>query len=357
MSRKPPSKGVFEDYFAGLHRAYKGIIDDHVPPDEQRFLAGRFPRLNRPVVCYLSSAHGSGYEYVSGEEHSVDLIMSHLRIEDLLLGHPSDVRRWGALGAGAIRPGADCHIENIHFLDSYPIRLDLRRSSVRIVNCYFEALGWWERTVDYAEMFGDNRASVWTVDKAREKGRTEAREEALKLLAALRRAEENDISLASYWERFNKKVVLLLGDYGKTGMRRLDLIKDSVKKAGYDPLLLKDCPDVAGHFTLERKLLSIAPIVRFIIVDGSSKSGHNFEMPIIRNMQRPFVVLRLKGSRGSYMTRGMGELSRVIREWDYTQDGLEGRVREAATWAEEVVEGLKSISDSYPWTNPARRRR
>ncbi|MGH7572308.1 MAG: hypothetical protein ACREMK_10735 [Gemmatimonadota bacterium] len=352
MNRDLPTKDMFENYFAELHGSYRGIVDDHLSENDQRFLAGRFTRLTRPVVCYVSSTHGSGYEYVSGESHSItDLVISHFRIEDLLLGHPRDVRRWGARGYGAITPGANWHIENIHFEDSYPFRLELRRSSIRIVNCHFEALGWWHRDIDYAEMNGDNRGSVWTTNKAMEKGRTEAHKDVAQLLTSIRRAEKLDVSLSTYWERFNKKVVLVLGDYGTRGRKRLKLITTSLTELGYDPLLLEDCPDIGHHFTLERKLLSIAPIVRFIVVDDSSKAGHNFEMPIVRNMQRPFAVLRLEGSKGSYMTHGMGELSRVIREWVYTKDGIRDTIKEAVEWAEGLIDGLQSISQSYPWTD------
>jgi hypothetical protein len=56
------------------------------------------------------------------------------------------------------------------------------------------------------------------------------------------------------------------------------------------------------------------------------------------------------GQQSTYMTRATTLTSRVVSEWEYTVDTLDGVVAQATTWAEAKVKELElGRTRAYPW--------
>ena len=100
-------------------------------------------------------------------------------------------------------------------------------------------------------------------------------------------------------------------------MERLSHISSTLRQLGYEPLLVKDVPDIPAY-DIPQKVVAVGTIARFVVIDDSSKSGHLAEVEICRRNDWVTILLRAGGRGGSWMTAGASHLSSVVLEKDYT---------------------------------------
>ncbi|MBI2999183.1 MAG: hypothetical protein HYY46_12185 [Deltaproteobacteria bacterium] len=125
-----------------------------------------------------------------------------------------------------------------------------------------------------------------------------AKDEVLLALVHLRESEKRSIPLSQYLSNYKEKTVLVLGDYGNEGRKRLEEIKGALVQLGYAPLLLDEIPDDL-HYDLQQKAVAVGSVARFVVIDDSSKSGHLVEYSHGQINRWILIILRLDSSDGS----------------------------------------------------------
>jgi hypothetical protein len=93
----------------------------------------------------------------------------------------------------------------------------------------------WSRKVEYAEIYGDRRATRWSVEAAQSR----AKDEVLAALFLAQRAEKANKTISEFISASLEKTVLVLGSYDADGEKRLRAISASLQRAGYNPVLIK----------------------------------------------------------------------------------------------------------------------
>jgi hypothetical protein len=113
----------------------------------------------------------------------------------------------------------------------------------------------------------------------------------------------------------------------------------------------KDVPENQDFpYDLSQKFVAIGAVVRFLVFDDSSKSGHIRELELARNNNWITVVLRQAGGDSSYMTAGLSDTSTVIREVSYDLENLHSTLSDPLKWAEgRYLELNKARVQIYPW--------
>jgi hypothetical protein len=293
------------------------------------------------IIGYVSTQYGVAIEYEPANNTSIEVCRGSARVEDLLVQAPPGLRSSGPIVRIAAR---DTVFYNPALSGAFPFRLDGKHASVSITGGTFEA-GAWMRTIQYAEVFGDRLRDNWSPEKAVSR----AKDEILAALVESNRAKEKHLSIYEYIDIFKKKTVLVLGDYDEQGLQRLQGICVALVQLGYEPVLIRDVPD-HPHHDLPQKVIAIAAISRFVVVDDSSKSGHLLEIELCKQNNWVTVLLRGGGAGGSWMTAGASHQSKVIFENPYDPGSPQIGVAEAASWAEDKLRELKILFDNtYPW--------
>ncbi|MEO6588939.1 MAG: hypothetical protein ABIP06_06395 [Pyrinomonadaceae bacterium] len=114
-------------------------------------------------------------------------------------------------------------------------------------------------------------------------------------------------------------------------------------------MLIKDIPD-HPHQDIIQKVIAVAAVSRFIVVDDSSRSGHLTEIEKCKQNNWVTILLRVDGKGGTWMTAGASAYSSVILEKPYSLEHPKRDITEATRWAEEKIKTLeKKLSDIYPW--------
>ncbi|MEK6549172.1 MAG: hypothetical protein AABZ51_03630 [Nitrospirota bacterium] len=331
-------------YIKVFNHTYLETANTKLPKEITQQLM-RYPFLSGGIIGYVSTNFGAGFEYVGASAEGISIRRSSARIEDLFTGAPASVRKLlpELINVSAENFGLiNCQLKN-----RYPLRLSTENASVRLIDVEFNAEGW-ERKILYAELYGNRSAEFWSEKNAI----IRAKDEILLGLLDLNRANKHSLNLEEYLSRFKKKTVLVLGDYSPEGEQRLQIIKDALANLDYDPILLKDIPDDL-HYDLQQKVVAVGSVVRFVVIEDSSKSGHLVEFVHAQSNRWVVILIRLEGSEGSYMSRGLAAASRVIHEQTYSLTNVESVVKQSVVWAEKQIEELKqSFMGIYPWRHP-----
>lgn len=99
----------------------------------------------------------------------------------------------------------------------------------------------------------------------------------------------------------NKQAVLILGKDGdEEGMEKIRRIRRIVSNSGYYPLILKELPKFE-HVSLERKMLILGAIARFVLAEDSRPSGHIDEVKICSINEFVTATLREAGTGSTWM--------------------------------------------------------
>jgi len=295
------------------------------------------------IACYASTKNGVAFEYIPASTTTIEYIPGTSSIEDLLMPDaPDAIRRLPA----AFGIGSNITLQNLKVDGTYPFRL-IDKSSYGIlddVTFSMRALGW-VRAFRFLEVYGDNAASKWQIDGARNR----AKDEVLAALYLAQNARTKGVALHEYIKSLQQRTVLLLGAYDDEGSGRLHSIAAALVQAGYDPILIKDVPDFE-HYDLPQKVGVIGGLCRFVVIDDSMPSGHLREFEICRIYGWPMIALHAAGKRASWITAGSSVTSNMITELSYDVADPFPAVSAGSAWVEKrLAELRKQLSEIYPW--------
>ena len=240
--------------------------------------------------------------------------------------------------------GENTLFHSCSFSGKFPFRLEGADASLFLYKVDFIDQNW-KQYVHFAEIYANRSKKFWSAENAVSR----AKDEVLSALVESNRAAERSVSIDEYISKYKKKTILVLGDYEKEGLKRLNMISGVLSDIGYEPLLVKNIPD-SVYQDLSQKVVAIGSIVRFIVVDDSSKSGHLTEIDICKQNNWVTILLRAEGGNSSWMSAGVSQHSRVIHEKSYSLSDAKPAIIEAVGWAENKLNELKSrFADIYPW--------
>jgi len=333
----------FRAYLEAFHHVYSDKLDVYVPEQYHGDLLWVQHLQNSKVVGYVSTTYGVGYEYQPGAGGSIEVSFGSRRVDEFFYRHPRGLIE----NDGNILfrlTGHDFKMVSCNVEGRIPLRLDGPEASFTLEN-----LQWTfrrqPRRIAFAEFFANRAFDHWSVENAVER----AMDEVLQASVYAGGMERSKISVSDYLERFKKGHVLLLGDFGQEGIKRIQRIAELLATLGYYGFTLQDVREVP-EYDLRQKLTAVAPVCRFVIVDDSSRAGQAAELPIIDMLRVTTIVMRLRGSQSTFVTRGLSATSKTILEIDYDFTDIEKVLNEAVQWVESTIEELRErYSMNYPW--------
>lgn len=334
-------------YIAVFHDTLEATATQFLPAEHRGSLL-HISLLPAQIVGYVSTQFGAGIEYKPADRTEIKTIRGSARVEDLFVQAPARARATGPIFRIEEGNGPGFHDKGGAFkltlAGGFPFRLAGPNAGFRFGEVAFK-VGAWHRDVAYAEIFGNRTQEFW--DQAQAVSR--AKDEVLAALAQLKRAEERRLSLPDYISKFREKAVLLLGDYDDVGTARLLGLAAVLSDRGYDPILIKDVPDLPAQ-DLTQKVATIGSLARFVVVDDSTKSGHLVEVQLCRTHDWITVLLRQGGKGASWMTAGASVTSNVILEQAYDESAPHEAIDDAVNWAEaKIVELQRKFDIVFPW--------
>lgn len=336
------SEEMVRRYVETLHKTVREIGGRFFTPDRSKQLLHN-SLVPARITCYVSTQFGVAFEYFPAPETTIETVRGSARVEDLIFKVPHPLRDVGPIfkvSASKIR------FVGIGLADAFPLRLSTEEADITLqnVSLTYDTLRW-KRHLYYAEIYGDRRASRWSLEAAHSRGKDE-------ILAAIflaSRADKSDTKIEEYITSFRQKTVLVLGSYDDEGKRRLQSISAALKQVGYEPVLVEEIPDFE-HYDLNQKVVAIGAVSRFIVIDDSTPSGHLTEVELCRTNRWVTVIFRAYARGASWMTAGASISSNVILEKSYDPASPQSAVEEATHWAETRLGELKNqLDDIYPW--------
>jgi len=192
-----------------------------------------------------------------------------------------------------------------------------------------------------------------------------------KLSSALRRPEylsmrkEAD-DLASILKKTLETNVLVLGkDSDLEGLKKIDRIKTVLKSKGYDPVMLKDLPEIK-YLSLEGKMIRVGGLTRFVIAEDSRPSGHIDEVNICARNEYVTATVRKVGSASTWMQAHYPIIHSFMNRFCYENNQpknvsdplcvhvhptLEESVEAAIWWAEDCIAKLEKEYSKKIYSN------
>ena len=327
-------------YLESFHATLESTAEQYLKPEFHKRLL-HLSYLPAKIKGFVSTQFGTAIEYVPSDSTVIEIVRGSQRAEDLLFGAPNKIRNTGPMfNVG----GSMCSMTNFQIEGAFPIRLSKEGASISLFNMSFQA-GSWKREINYAQLYGTRKMVDWSETQAVAR----AKDEVLAALVEVKLAENNGVTLDQYIASHKEKTVLVLGDYSREGLARIETIVTTLESFGYKPILIKDIPDNL-YQDISQKVVAIGAIARFVVVDDSSKSGHLAEIPLCRQNNWITIIMRLNGVGGSWMTSGASTFSNVILELPYSETSVRDAMLEGTNWAEEQLESLKqNLSAIYPW--------
>lgn len=331
-----------QSYLKVFHEAYTETVESLVPAKFRSRLL-RQALLPAEIIGYVSTQFGVAYEYGTPGVLQITTTRSSRRIEDLVLAAPPFVRR---------RPemfrmlGSDATIAHLTLAEGFPFRLGNEADQIRFIDVRVK-IEHWSRILRYAEFSAIRMADHWSAVRAVAR----AKDEILEAVVDLGQLEVTAASeLSDYLNIYKPKRVLVLGDFGREGRQRLADIKAALADMGYSPLTVDEVPDVA-HFDLLQKLVAIASSSRFVVMDDSSRSGHLTEFDEVAHGRWHTIILRLKGSHSSFMTRGIASSLKTMVEAEYEASSLPAVLADAVKQLEtRIDEREAALRATLPWS-------
>jgi hypothetical protein len=302
--------------------------------------------LPAKITGYVSTQFGVAIEYAPATHTNIEIIRGSARVEDLVFHGPKQLRVLQpmllAMGTGSSLSGGGA------FVDGFPFRLATEACDFVVDNFNFEVQFLrWQRHIHYLEVFGNRSAALWTPESAASR----AKDEVLAAVYLARQAAQQKTSLNEYVRRFRDKSVLVLGSYHPPGSARLESICVHLRELGYEPVLVANIPDFE-HYDQSQKVVAIAAVSRFILIDDSDPSGHLNEVELCKVNRWVTTLLRANGKPASSMTLGASISSNVMHELPYDPEDMAPAVRAATAWAEQrLMELEKQFSAIYPFRN------
>lgn len=331
---------ILREYVATFHETLRVTASDCLDESDRSRLL-HVSLLPARIMGYVSTQFGAALEYEPSNETSVTIVRGSARVEDLLARAPRQLQNTGPMFAFGETNNL---IRGIHLKGAFPFRLTSPHASITLQDVLLSA-GPWRRQIAYAEVHADRTAEYWS----RERAELRAKDEVLAAMVELRRARQQNISVADYIANFKNKTVLVLGAYDEAGTHRLESIAVCLTNLGYSPLFIRDVPD-HPHHDISQKVSAIGAIARFIVIDDTAKSGHLVEAQICKQNSWVTALVRAKGELSSWMTAGFSASSRVLYEYEYEPSNPQSAITHVCDWAETTLKSLEqTFSRTYPW--------
>jgi len=330
-------------YLEAFHRVYQDKLAAYVPEQYHGDLLRVQHLQNSKIVGYVSTTYGVGYEYQPGVSGNLEVSYGSRRVDEFFYRHPRGlIENDGNIAVLLI--GSEFRMVSCTFADRMPVRLDGFDASTTLANVNWKFRGQ-ARQIAYAELFANRASNYWSVNKAVER----AMDEVLQASVYSRRMDRLDMSVSDCLEHFSRSHVLVLGDFGEEGKERIEIIKELLGARGYYGFSLEDVREVP-EWDLLRKLTAVAPMCRFVVVDDSSRAGHTGELVKLEMLGVITIVMRLRDTQSTFVTRGQSVTSNVISEVDYDSTDIKKVLNVAAQWAESKIWELRfRYSNTFPW--------
>ena len=130
--------------------------------------------------------------------------------------------------------------------------------------------------------------------------------------------------------------VLLLGQDTGDGLQRLTAIKTLLLHRGIEATLVKQESDRQGDAVIQ-KVLRLALVAEFVIVENSAPSGHLYELPHVAKLAECIVaVLQLEGMGATWMFEDAFARHQNWGKFVYTPESLEAVLWEVVEWARKT---------------------
>ena len=331
----------FKSYLETFHKTLRETSNEFLSEEHASKLLHN-SLLPAKITGYVSTKFGIAIEYQDSKETIYETIRGSKRVEELFFNVPKKILKSGNIGAHS--SGRNFTMIDVTTVGSLPLLMGSEESSVKVFNLKSSAPGW-ERNVKYAEFYGNRESEHWDEAKAISR----AKDEVLAALYELEKSKSLDIPIDEYIATKKEKHVLLLGDYSEAGKTRLHAIRSSLIELEYQPIIVEEVPDNPA-MSLSQKVILLASLSRFIIIDDSSASGHLSELSIVKNENWVTVLLHANGERSSFMTAEQVIYSKVMFDINYDPNKPNEGVSEAAKWAENKNAELSmALEKIYPW--------
>ena len=159
------TEAVLENYIEEFHRTLSAVSERFFSPEQAKRLLHN-SRLPATITCYVSTQFGVGFEYASAAETKIKTVRGSARVEDLFVQGPPRLRE---LGPHFLISAADQEFGKFFLSGMFPFRLSREEASLTLWRMRFESEPLkWTRYVEYAEIYGDRRASRWSIEAALE---------------------------------------------------------------------------------------------------------------------------------------------------------------------------------------------
>lgn len=168
---------------------------------------------------------------------------------------------------------------------------------------------------------------------------------------AINEAIKRDGLTLTLIEHYKDSVVLLLGRDTGEGLIRLRSIQEALDSLGYYGLILKDMPDGQfKHQSIEEKLLTLASLLQFVLLEDSEPGGQIAELSILARSRKIVMVLRLKSRGSTWLTADYEFDFRNIEVFEYSTNELYQTIARAVDRAEEILQQKElALRNKYPW--------
>ena len=254
----------FRTYLEAFHRVFSDKLIAYVPEQYHGDLLRVQHLQNSRIVRYVSTTYGVGYQYQPGAVGSIEVSFGSRRVDEFFYGNPRGLIE-NDENILIRLTGRDFKMVSCTVEGRIPLRLEGPEASVILENLQWTFRGQ-PRRIAYAEFSANRSAEYWSVDKAVERAMDEVLQDSIYAGGM----ERFNTSVSDYLERFKKGHVLLLGDFGQEGARRIQNIAELLGTLGYYAFTLQDVREVP-EYDLRQKLTAVAPVCRFVVVDDSSR--------------------------------------------------------------------------------------
>jgi hypothetical protein len=140
--------------------------------------------------------------------------------------------------------------------------------------------------------------------------------------------------------------VLVLGQDTSAVQTLRDIIS-ALADHGYTGLLVKDQPDLPDE-TNEGKVLRLAALSRFVILEHSVPAGQIDELQLLAPRGYTVAILHRKGTQATWMQSDYDIPYRLVSYFPYIRVGP--AVRRACQWAEASLQSKEAmLRVRYPW--------
>lgn len=158
------------------------------------------------------------------------------------------------------------------------------------------------------------------------------------------------VTLSDWVAMSKEKTVLILGkDSPDVNFQRLKQIARFFKEAGYEPILIKEQPEIET-LTNEEKMLAYAAISRFVVIEKSEAAGQIDEAKMCNFNRIPAIWLQRRGEGDTWMQGDYEVDFKFIKIFQYDEDRERDVFQAGVSWVEQFLRSkAQYLNQHYPW--------